>query len=114
MPKIYSIDFRKKVMQFYEEKNHKSYTCRTFKISRTTLNNRILLQNTTGQLKQHKINAGRPTKIKIKDMEDQILYIDESGINTTDTAQYGWSRLLSCIKIRRSWQKIKPHQCCSI
>ena len=24
----------------------------------------ILLQNTTGQLKQHKINAGRPTKIK--------------------------------------------------
>ena len=70
----------------------------------------ILLQNTTGQLKQHKINAGRPTKIKIKDMEDQILYIDESGINTTDTAQYGWSRLLSCIKIRRSWQKIKHHQ----
>ena len=64
MPKIYSVDLREKVMQFYEENNHKSYTCKTFKISRTTLDDWILLQNTTGQLKQPKINAGRPTKIK--------------------------------------------------
>ena len=47
-----------------KKNNHKSYTCRTFKISKTTLDDWILLQNTTGQLKQHKINAGRPTKIK--------------------------------------------------
>ena len=64
MPKIYSVDLLEKVMQFYEEKNHKSYTCKTFKISRTTLDDWILLQNTTGELKQPKINAGRPTKIK--------------------------------------------------
>lgn len=73
MPKIYSVDLREKIMQFYKENNHKSYTCKTFKISRTTLDDWILLQNTTGELKQPKINAGRPTKIKDMDAFKQFV-----------------------------------------
>ncbi|AMW80262.1 transposase [Acinetobacter sp. TGL-Y2] len=68
MPEIYSVDLREKVMQFYQENNHKSHTYKTFKISWTTLDDWIFLQNTTGELKQPKINAGRPTKIKDMDV----------------------------------------------
>ena len=64
MPKIYSVDLREKVMQLYRETNHKSCTCKTFRISRTTLDDWILLEEQTGALKQPKIISGRPPAIK--------------------------------------------------
>ena len=64
MPKTYSVDLREKVMQFYKESKHKSKTCELFHIARTTLDDWILLEQQTGQLKQPKSpNAGRPSKI---------------------------------------------------
>ena len=64
MPKTYSVDLREKVMQFYKESQHKSKTCELFHIARTTLDDWILLEQQTGQLKQPKSpNAGRPSKI---------------------------------------------------
>ncbi|WP_326519600.1 IS630 transposase-related protein [Acinetobacter sp. CAAS 2-6] len=65
MPKIYSVDLREKVMLFYKETHHKSKTCELFNIARTTLDDWILLEQKTGQLKQPKPhNAGRPSVIK--------------------------------------------------
>ncbi len=64
MPKIYSIDLREKVMQHYRETKHKSNTCKTFKISRSTLDDWIRLEKKTGALKQPKLNIGRPPVIK--------------------------------------------------
>lgn len=64
MPKTYSVDLREKVMQFYKESQHKSKTCELFNIARTTLDDWILLEQQTGQLKQPKAqNAGRPSRI---------------------------------------------------
>ena len=64
MPKIYSVDLREKVMQFYKESQYKSKTCEIFSIVRTTLDDWILLEQQTGQLKQPKSpNVGRPSKI---------------------------------------------------
>ena len=64
MPKTYSVDLREKVMQFYKESKHKSKTCELFHISRTTLDDWILLEQQTSQLKQPKVqNSGRPAKI---------------------------------------------------
>ena len=64
MPKTYSVDLREKVMQFYKETQHKSKTCELFNIARTTLDDWILLEQQTGQLKQPKVqNAGRPSSI---------------------------------------------------
>ena len=64
MPKTYSVDLREKVIQFYKESKHKSKTCELFNIARTTLDNWILLEQQTGQLKQPKSpNAGRPSCI---------------------------------------------------
>ena len=64
MPKTYSVDLREKVMQFYKETQHKSKTCEIFNIARTTLDDWILLEQKTGQLKQPKAqNAGRPSCI---------------------------------------------------
>lgn len=65
MPKTYSVDLREKVMQFYKESQHKSKTCELFNIARTTLDDWILLEQQTGQLKQPKAhNAGRPSRIQ--------------------------------------------------
>ncbi|WP_151960587.1 IS630 transposase-related protein [Acinetobacter bereziniae] len=65
MPKIYSEDLRQKVMEFYKKSNHKSNTCTTFNIARTTLDDWILLEQQTGQLAQPKlVNVGRPSSIK--------------------------------------------------
>lgn len=65
MQKNYSLDLREKVMQFYTESNHKSKTCRTFNIARSTLDDWILLEKNTGQLKQQKSDkVGRPKMIK--------------------------------------------------
>ncbi|MFZ0021989.1 helix-turn-helix domain-containing protein [Acinetobacter sp.] len=64
MPKTYSVDLREKVMQFYKETQHKSKTCELFDIARTTLDDWILLEKQTGQLKQPKSeNVGRPSCI---------------------------------------------------
>ena len=64
MPKTYSVDLREKVMQFYKETQHKSKTCELFNIARTTLDDWILLEKQTGQLKQPKSeNVGRPSRI---------------------------------------------------
>ena len=64
MPKTYSVDLREKVMQFYKESQHKSKTCELFHIARTTLDDWILLEQQTGQLKQPKSpKAGRPSRI---------------------------------------------------
>ena len=64
MPKTYSVDLREKVMQFYKESKHKSKTCELFNIARTTLDDWILLEQQTGQLKQPKSpNMGRPSCI---------------------------------------------------
>ena len=61
MPKTYSVDLREKAMQFYKESKHKSKTCELFHIARTTLDDWILLEQQTGQLKQPKSpNAGHP------------------------------------------------------
>lgn len=65
MPKNYSLDLRQKVMQFYIESQHKSKTCKTFNIARSTLDDWILLEKNTGQLKQQKSDkVGRPKMIK--------------------------------------------------
>ena len=65
MPKNYSLDLRKKVMQFYTESQHKSKTCRTFNMARSTLDDWILLEKNTGELKQQKSDkVGRPKMIK--------------------------------------------------
>lgn len=65
MPKIYSEDLREKVMQSYNKTQHKSQTCQTFHIARTTLDDWLKLEQETGQLKQPKIqNSGRPSHIK--------------------------------------------------
>lgn len=65
MPKTYSVDLREKVMFFYKESHHKSKTCELFHISRTTLDDWILLEQQTGQLKQLKPqNTGRPSLIQ--------------------------------------------------
>ena len=51
-------------MQFDKESLHKSKTCELFNIARTTLDDWILLEQQTGQLKQPKTqNAGRPSCI---------------------------------------------------
>ena len=64
MPKTYSVDLREKAMQFYKESKHKSKTCELFNIARTTLDDWILLEQQTGQLKQPKSpNMGRPSCI---------------------------------------------------
>ncbi|QIO09104.1 IS630 transposase-related protein [Acinetobacter lanii] len=64
MPKTYSVDLREKAMQFYKESKHKSKTCEIFNIARTTLDDWILIEQQTGQLKQPKSpNVGRPSKI---------------------------------------------------
>ena len=63
MPTTYSVDLREKVMQFYKESQHKSKTCELFHIAQTTLDDWILLEQETSQLKQSKSNAGRPSKI---------------------------------------------------
>ncbi|WP_445115019.1 helix-turn-helix domain-containing protein [Acinetobacter sp. WZC-1] len=65
MPKIYSEDLRRKVMEFYRKSGHKSNTCTTFNIARTTLDDWILLEQQTGQLAQPKlVNVGRPSTIR--------------------------------------------------
>lgn len=77
MPQIYSADLRQKVMDYYTECQNKSQTWRIFKISRTTLDDWILLQQTTGQLKQPKIkNSGRPRIIK--DWQAFQLFVESS------------------------------------
>lgn len=65
MPKIYSEDLRQKVMESYKKSKHKSNTCTTFNIARTTLDDWILLEQQTGQLAQPKlVNVGRRSSIK--------------------------------------------------
>jgi hypothetical protein len=60
MPKIYFVDLREKAMQFYK----KLKTCELFNITRTTLDDWILLEQQTGQLEQPKSpNMGRPSCI---------------------------------------------------
>ncbi len=60
MPKTYSVDLCEKVVQFYKESQYKSKMCELFNITRTTLDDWILLEQQTGQLKQPKSqNAGR-------------------------------------------------------
>lgn len=51
VPKIYSIDLREKVMQFYHQNNHKLNICETFRISRVTLDDWIRMEAQTGSLK---------------------------------------------------------------
>lgn len=80
MPKNYSLDLRQKVMQFYTESQHKSKTCRTFNIARSTLDDWILLEKNTGQLKQQKSDkVGRPKMIK--DWEAFKLFVEMTPFN---------------------------------
>nr|WP_122898619.1 IS630 transposase-related protein [Acinetobacter sp. B51(2017)] len=63
-PKTYSVDLRERAIHFYKESKHKSKTCEIFNIARTTLDDWILIEQQTGQLKQPKSpNLGRPSKI---------------------------------------------------
>lgn len=64
MPKIHSTEFRKIVMDHYKGSLHKSNTCKTFKVSRSTLDHWIHLEDSTGNLSQPKIISGRPFMIK--------------------------------------------------
>lgn len=65
MPKIYSEDLREKVINFYIQSKHKSNTCKTFNIARSTLDGWILLIEETGKLKQPKSDRyGRPAAVK--------------------------------------------------
>lgn len=64
MPKFYSEDLRQKAMNTYKKTGHKSNTCSTYNIARTTLDDWIQLEQQTGQLAQPKlINVGRPSVI---------------------------------------------------
>ena len=40
--------------------------------------------------------------IKTEYVEEQILYIDESGINSNETAEYGWSKKGECCHALKS------------
>ncbi|ENU29304.1 hypothetical protein F991_02866 [Acinetobacter sp. CIP-A165] len=48
--RAYSLDLRKKVMAAYRQTKHKSNVCKQFNIARSTLDNWILLEQTTQQL----------------------------------------------------------------
>lgn len=51
MPKTYSVDLRKKVMQSYRKSQYKLKAFELFNIARITLDHWILLEQQTGQLK---------------------------------------------------------------
>ncbi len=77
MPKIYSVDLREKVMQYYRNSQHKSQTCKTYNIARTTLDDWIKLEQKTDQLQQPKpINIGRP--LIIKDMQAFKIFVENT------------------------------------
>ncbi|MDH0032589.1 MULTISPECIES: IS630 transposase-related protein [unclassified Acinetobacter] len=66
--RAYSLDLRKKVMAAYHQTQHKSEVCKRFNIARSTLDEWILLEQTTQDLKPlPAIRNGRP--FSIKDLE---------------------------------------------
>lgn len=77
MPKIYSIDLREKVMLHYRETKHKSNTCKTFRISRSTLDDWIRLEQETGVLNQPKLHVGRPALIQ--DLQEFKVFVEAAS-----------------------------------
>ncbi|MEE9884344.1 helix-turn-helix domain-containing protein [Acinetobacter nosocomialis] len=72
--RAYSLDFRQKVMSTYKEIQHKTEVCKKFQIARSTLDEWILLEETTQDLKPlPAIRVGRPSSIiDFKDFEEFV------------------------------------------
>ena len=84
----YSIDFRQKALDHYEQHGNISQTARTFRITNRTLYQWIALKKETGSL-QHRTKGGNSERI---DKEELRRYVAEHP----DAYQYEIAQHLGC------------------
>ena len=105
MPAAYSVDLREKAIAAYERGERKTDVCRTFDISRNTLDLWLKRRRETGTVSPTVYRRG--PKPKIKDLERFEVFVKENGDMTQEEMAQKWSEESESVTRKLISQAIK-------